>query len=192
MALAPWGALGGGQFKTDEQRESQEGRKMGTGPSDRQIKVSKALEHIADRKGTIITSVALAYVMHKAPYVFPIVGGRKIEHLKGNIEALSLELSDEEIQEIDNAAPFDVGFPMNFLFEFRGRQKYSSNMTGADIAILQSAVNLDAVSWPRVSLWKTLRLMYRTNSRQSRSNRTTLRRSKANRMTMIKDVKFGR
>lgn len=31
----------------------------------------------------------LAYVMHKTPNVFPIVGGRRIEHLKGNIEALS-------------------------------------------------------------------------------------------------------
>lgn len=53
--------------------------------------------------------------MHKAPYVFPIVGGRKIEHLKGNVEALELELSDEDMSDIDNAAPFDAGFPMNFL-----------------------------------------------------------------------------
>ena len=52
--------------------------------------------------------------MHKVPHVFPIVGGRKIEHLKGNIEALGLELSDEDMNDIDDAAPFDVGFPMNF------------------------------------------------------------------------------
>ena len=53
---------------------------------------------------------------HKYPYCYPIVGGRKIEHLKGNIEALSIKLSPEEIEEIEDAAPFDVGFPMNFLF----------------------------------------------------------------------------
>lgn len=53
--------------------------------------------------------------MQKTPYVFPIVGGRKIEHLKGNIEGLSLELSEEEIKEIDGAQAFDVGFPQNFL-----------------------------------------------------------------------------
>lgn len=92
-------------------------------PTENQIKLTDALEKIADRKNTAITSVALAYVMHKAPYVFPIVGGRKIEHLKGNIEALGLELSDEDMAEIDGAAPFDVGFPLNFLSHKPGGAK---------------------------------------------------------------------
>jgi len=114
MGLAPWGALGSGNFKSEEQRQSQEGRKMG-GPSDEAIKISKVLEKIANDKKTQITSVALAYVMGKTPYVFPIVGGRKIEHLRGNIEGLSLELSADEIEEIDGATAFDIGFPMSFL-----------------------------------------------------------------------------
>lgn len=114
MGLAPWGALGGGAFKTEEQRNSQEGRKVEA--SEAQIKISQVLEKIAKRHGSIITSVAQAYVMHKAPYVFPIVGGRKIEHLKSNIEALSLQLSDEDIKEIEDAVPFDLGFPHNFIW----------------------------------------------------------------------------
>ena len=32
--------------------------------------------------------VAIAYVMQKTTHVFPIVGGRKVEQLEGNIEAL--------------------------------------------------------------------------------------------------------
>jgi aryl-alcohol dehydrogenase-like predicted oxidoreductase len=114
MGLAPWGALGGGNFKSDEQRKSQEqGRRSEA--SEAAIKISKVLEKIANAKKTQITSVALAYVMQKAPYVFPIVGGRKIEHLKGNIEGLTLELSEQEINEIEGATPFDIGFPQNFL-----------------------------------------------------------------------------
>jgi aryl-alcohol dehydrogenase-like predicted oxidoreductase len=114
MSLAPWGALGGGQFKSDEQRNLGEGRKLGDIP-ETTLAVSKVLEKIAKEKSTAITSVALAYVMHKTPYVFPIVGGRKVEHLKGNIEALSLELSKEDIKEIEGAAPFDIGFPLTML-----------------------------------------------------------------------------
>ncbi|MCJ1328664.1 hypothetical protein MMC10_005341 [Thelotrema lepadinum] len=119
MALAPWGALGGGSLKTQAQREAMEkegekGRMVNPRHvGDRAEKVSAVLENIAERKKTVITSVAMAYVMHKAPYVFPIVGGRKLEHLKGNIEALGLELSEEDMKEIDNAAPFDPGFPYN-------------------------------------------------------------------------------
>ena len=82
--------------------------------------------------------------MHKAPYVFPIVGGRKIEHLKGNIEALSLELSNEEIDDIESAVPFDVGFPMNMLFGLHDPAfKYSSRMTSKDIALVQATTRLD-------------------------------------------------
>lgn len=114
MGLAPWGALGGGAFKTQEQRQSQEGRKIQA--SDAQIKISQVLEKIANRKDTIITSVAQAYVMHKAPYVFPIIGGRTVDHLKGNIDALSVHLSPEDIREIEDAVPFDLGFPHSFIW----------------------------------------------------------------------------
>jgi len=114
MGICPWGALGGGKFKTDEARKQSEGRKGGEA-SEQQVKVSKVLEKLAKEKGAAITGVALAYVMCKAPYVFPIVGGRTIDHLKGNIEALSLDLSDEEVKGIEDAWPFDTGFPLSFL-----------------------------------------------------------------------------
>ncbi|KAF2871732.1 aryl-alcohol dehydrogenase-like protein [Massariosphaeria phaeospora] len=148
MALAPWGALGGGNFTTEAKRAANEkGRNMAP-PSDKQIQISKKLEAIATKKNTQITSVALAYVMHKAPYVFPIVGGRNVAHLKGNIEALGLELEDEEIDEIDGAAEFELGFPMNFLFEFGG-DKYSTRMTSSDVSILKYAGKLDSVPHTR-------------------------------------------
>jgi aryl-alcohol dehydrogenase-like predicted oxidoreductase len=129
MGVAPWGALGSGNFKTSAELEKKEkelkeheGRKMAP-PSEEQKAVSKVLERIAERKGSAITGVALAYVMHKVPYVFPIVGGRKIEHLKGNIEALGLVLEDSEMEEIEDAAPFDPGFPLNFLSHRKGGAK---------------------------------------------------------------------
>ncbi|KAI2621487.1 norsolorinic acid reductase [Hypomontagnella submonticulosa] len=119
MGMAPWGALGGGKFKTEEQRQKNTvGRS--SNPSETEIKVSQALEAVARRKNTIITSVAQAYVMHKAPYVFPIIGTRTKEHLKANIEALTLSLDDEDIKEIESAVPFDLGFPSTFLYGAQG------------------------------------------------------------------------
>ena len=116
MALCPWGALGGGYFKPKDQLGIESGRRtLPHVASKNRAAVSEVLEKVAKRKGTLITSVALAYVMHKSPYVFPIVGGRKVEHLKGNIEALKLRLTNEDIEEIEAAYPFDMGFPMNFL-----------------------------------------------------------------------------
>lgn len=143
MALCPWGALGGGNFTTKAKRENNEqGRNFGPA-SDKHIKVSEKLEAVAKSKNTAITSVALAYVRSKYPFVYPIVGGRKIEHLQGNIEALGLELSAQEVEEIDSAVDFEVGFPMNFLFEFGGGQKYNTNKTSADVGLLAFAGNLE-------------------------------------------------
>jgi aryl-alcohol dehydrogenase-like predicted oxidoreductase len=114
MGMAPWGAMGSGHFKSEEQRKCSEERKMGDA-AESAIKVSGVLEKIANKKHATITSVALAYVMHKTPYVFPIVGGRRVEHLKDNIKALSLELTKEDMKDIEGATSFDLGFPMNFL-----------------------------------------------------------------------------
>ncbi|KAG0650620.1 Norsolorinic acid reductase A [Hyphodiscus hymeniophilus] len=113
--LAPWGALGAGDFKSPSQRALGEGRVPRIAPSEAAAKVTVVLEKIAKDKDSLITSVALAYVMQKTPYVFPVVGGRKVEHLKGNIEALSLVLSDDDVKAIEDAIPFDIGFPGNFL-----------------------------------------------------------------------------
>jgi hypothetical protein len=47
--------------------------------------------------------------------VFPIVGGRKVEYLQDNIQALTLHLSDEQIKYLESESPFDVGFPLNMI-----------------------------------------------------------------------------
>lgn len=144
MALAPWGALGRGMFMSPEDFEKKIEGRTGTQPENVQ-KVAIALGEIAKKKGAQTTSVALAYVMHKSPYVFPIVGSRKLEHLKSNIEGLSIELSDEEIDFIENAAPFEIGFPLNFLFEHKNEQKYNTRMTTNDISFRKAAGHLDMV-----------------------------------------------
>ena len=53
--------------------------------------------------------------MQKTPYVFPLIGGRKVEHLHANIEAIEISLSPEHVQQIEAVTSFDVGFPTNFI-----------------------------------------------------------------------------
>lgn len=124
MALAPWDVLGGGKFQTkkqlEERKKNNEGLRslMGGEQSEKEAKISEALEKVAAQHGDVsITAIALAYVMQKTPRVFPIVGGRKVEHLKDNIKALSIHLTDEQIEELEKVSPLDVGFPSNFVGE---------------------------------------------------------------------------
>ncbi len=142
MGVTPWGALGRGSFKTKEQREKRDGRDYGATPSDKELKLSEALEKIANRKGTIMTSVALAYVMHKQAFVFPIVGGRTVEHLKSNIEALGLMLTQEDLEEIEAAEPFDRGFPHDLVGQPTHR---SGAMTGDAVVLTKHFGHFDFV-----------------------------------------------
>ncbi|GKT63419.1 aryl-alcohol dehydrogenase [Colletotrichum tofieldiae] len=124
MALCPWDVLGGGKLQSkkqlEERRKAGEGLRSMFGPdqTDDQLKASEVLEQVAKEHGTeSIQQIALAYVMQKARYVFPIVGGRKIEHLEDNIKALSIRLTEEQIQRIEGFKNFDIGFPMNFILD---------------------------------------------------------------------------
>jgi hypothetical protein len=82
-----------------------------------EVQVSQVLEKIARSIREEITSIALAYILHKSPYVFPIVGGRKVSHLRSNVAALQIALTSEEIDEIDNASGFRAGFLHNVIHD---------------------------------------------------------------------------
>ncbi|KAF7790639.1 hypothetical protein EIP86_001595 [Pleurotus ostreatoroseus] len=118
MALAPWNVLAAGKIRTDaEEQKRRETGELGRRTfnpewerTEDQRKVCLALEKVA---GEVGAKMAIAYVMQKVPYVFPIIGGRKVEHLYDNLEALNIALTPEQIAYLEGVLPFDKGFPFN-------------------------------------------------------------------------------
>ncbi|CAI4213231.1 unnamed protein product [Parascedosporium putredinis] len=121
MALCPWGVLGGAQLQTSKQIEERKKNNEGGRSffqTEEARRVSEALEKVATEHGIdSIQQIALAYVRQKAKgvNVVPLLGGRKIQQLEDNIAALSIRLTDEQINQIDEIKEFDIGFPMNFV-----------------------------------------------------------------------------
>ncbi|KAL5498126.1 AAD14_3 [Sanghuangporus vaninii] len=104
LVLAPWNVLAAGRLRTDAEEE----KRLATGEEGRTLflsdwkrnedekKTGAALGKVAKEVGTEhITAVAIAYVMQKTPYVFPIIGGRKKSKSKY----------------LESILPFDLGFP---------------------------------------------------------------------------------
>ncbi|KAA1475409.1 aryl-alcohol dehydrogenase [NADP+] [Dentipellis sp. KUC8613] len=146
LALAPWDVLASGKIRTDAEEEErrktgEQGRKaMGANwersPDER--KMCQALEKVAGEIGAkSIQAVAIAYVMQKTTHVFPIIGGRKVEHLNANIEALSIALSKDQIEYIESVLPFDPGFPYWLI----------GNGTSQGL-LVQLTIGAQAQSWP--------------------------------------------
>ncbi|KAF8590782.1 aryl-alcohol dehydrogenase [Ramaria rubella] len=123
IALTLWNTLAAGHIRSDAEEEmrrktGEKGGGASKGPWERspnEKKMCDALEVVAKQVGKSLTAVAISYTMHKAPYVFSIIGGRKIEHLQENIEALNISLTNEQIKYLESILPFDSGFPTNII-----------------------------------------------------------------------------
>jgi aryl-alcohol dehydrogenase-like predicted oxidoreductase len=59
------------------------------------------LGRIAERKGATRAQVALAWVLAQKPWIVPIPGTTKLHRLEENLAAADLELTTDELREID-------------------------------------------------------------------------------------------
>jgi aryl-alcohol dehydrogenase-like predicted oxidoreductase len=61
------------------------------------------LKEFGARKGASPAQLALAWLLAQKPWVVPIPGGTKVEHLDDNLAAADIELTTEDLAEIDRA-----------------------------------------------------------------------------------------
>ena len=65
---------------------------------------SSTAPRVAERPGATPAQVALAWLLAQKPWIVPIPGTRKINRLEENIGAADVELSADELSEIEQAA----------------------------------------------------------------------------------------
>jgi pyridoxine 4-dehydrogenase len=58
----------------------------------------RSLAEIAERHGATPPQIALAWLLRRSPMMLPIPGTLSLDHLKQNLAALGIELSDDEFQ----------------------------------------------------------------------------------------------
>jgi len=61
------------------------------------------LERIAAQKGATPAQIALAWLLAQKPWIVPIPGSRKLERLEENIGAAAVELTSDDLSEIEKA-----------------------------------------------------------------------------------------
>ncbi len=59
------------------------------------------LQRMADKKGATPGQVSLAWILARKPYMAPIPGTTKIDHLEENVGAINVELTTEDMQELE-------------------------------------------------------------------------------------------
>ena len=61
------------------------------------------LRKIADSKKATISQIAIAWVLAQKPWIVPIPGTTKLHHLEENIGSVDIELTAEDLREIESA-----------------------------------------------------------------------------------------
>jgi aryl-alcohol dehydrogenase-like predicted oxidoreductase len=62
------------------------------------------LATIGERKHATPAQIALAWLLAQKPWIVPIPGTRKLERLGGNIGAVAVELTSDDLRELETAA----------------------------------------------------------------------------------------
>jgi pyridoxine 4-dehydrogenase len=62
------------------------------------------LDEAARRRGHAPAQLALAWLLHRSPVMLPIPGTSSVEHLEENLAAAAIELSDDEVRALEQAA----------------------------------------------------------------------------------------
>ena len=112
IGFVPFSPLGAGFLtgKIDEttQFDSSDFRTMVPRFAPAALKANMALvelvREVAARKGATPAQIALAWLLTQKPWIVPIPGTTKLHRLDENLGALAIELSADELQDIDAAA----------------------------------------------------------------------------------------
>jgi len=61
------------------------------------------LQQIADQHGVTSAQLALAWLLQRSPVLLPIPGTSSVAHLEENVAAALIELSSDQITQLDGA-----------------------------------------------------------------------------------------
>ncbi|HEX6858850.1 MAG TPA: aldo/keto reductase [Caulobacteraceae bacterium] len=131
MGLMVWSPLAGGllsgKFGPDDEKGGEEGARRAVFDfppvnRDRAWKCVDAMREVAGRHGVSVARVALAYVLAKPFVTTVIIGAKRLDQLDDNIAAAELELTPEDMAQLDEASALPPEYP-GWMFENQGRRR---------------------------------------------------------------------
>lgn len=112
MSVTAWAPMAAGVLSGGASSRSDPAQR-----SPREQAAATAVAEVAAELGVPAAHVALAWTRHRSTAVLPIVGVSSATQLVENLGAIHLTLPEEAVQKLEAAAPFDRGFPVDFIAE---------------------------------------------------------------------------
>jgi aryl-alcohol dehydrogenase-like predicted oxidoreductase len=114
MSFLAWGILEGGELTGKYNLQTNE-PKRSKDTSERIKNIATVLMEVASETGRTPSQIATCWVRQKPYHMIPIIGARSDRQMKDNLGSLEFELTEEQIDCLNQASPIDLGFPHAFL-----------------------------------------------------------------------------
>ena len=121
LAVTPWDTLGSGVLtgKYNRDRDT-DGRAALRGRiGERDLGIAAEVVKVAEELGRTPAQVALAWVRAGEGVIVPLVGARTLDQLEDNLGCLDFALQAEQKARLDEVSAIELGFPHDFLAQFR-------------------------------------------------------------------------
>jgi aryl-alcohol dehydrogenase-like predicted oxidoreductase len=109
IAVIPWSPLARGLLTRKPSKERNETLRAQTDVfgkylySDEDLKIAQRVNDVAEARGLPMAQVALAWMLSKPVITAPIIGATKPHHLDDAVAAITVHLTQEEIQHLEEA-----------------------------------------------------------------------------------------
>ena len=112
LGVACWQPLGASLLTGDkEEVRLRTGTPSLNKPSEKEMGIAGKVADIAREIGCSPAQVALNWIRQKESTVVPVVGARKVEHIKDNLGCLDFALTVEQMRLLNEASETPLGFP---------------------------------------------------------------------------------
>nr|WP_315081666.1 aldo/keto reductase [uncultured Kosakonia sp.] len=129
VGLMVWSPLAGGllsgKYSRDGKAEAGGRRVEFDFPpvnKDRAFDCVDVMRTIADSKGVSVAQIALAWLLHQQAVTSVIIGAKRTEQLDDNLAATSVQLSDEELKQLDAVSALPGEYP-GWMLERQGEYR---------------------------------------------------------------------
>lgn len=119
LSVLAWSPLAGGLLSgkyNSKNKESINGSRLEKSKrlTKKNFEIVDAVIEIANEIGATPSNISLAWIKRN-PKIIPIIGSRKIDQLKDNLNCINLELSVEQLNKLDDISKIELGFPHDFI-----------------------------------------------------------------------------
>jgi aryl-alcohol dehydrogenase-like predicted oxidoreductase len=113
IGVLPWGPLRGGLLsgKFSRRQTENDSKRAWVRATGADYAVLDVVDEVADETGASPAAVALSWVRHRSAITSTLIGARRLDQLRSNLDAVDVRLTEAQVRRLDEVSEPTLDFP---------------------------------------------------------------------------------